>query len=82
VLTLLNSAAAAASPLGLLIAGPVADLAGVHIWFLLGGAVCLLAGVVGCFVPVIVHIEDHVCSSGESEYETEPVADVEVRKSG
>jgi len=82
VLTLLNSAAAAASPLGLLIAGPVADLVGVHIWFLLGGAVCLLAGLAGFFVPMIVRIEDHVGSPGEGEHEAEPVADTEVGKSG
>ena len=80
VLTLLNSAVAAASPLGLLIAGPVADLLDVNIWFVIGGAVCFLAGLVGYFVPAIVHIEDHVCSPGEGEHKASPTADTEVKR--
>ena len=67
VLTLMSSAAAAASPLGLLIAGPVADLLSVNIWFVAGGIVCLLAGVVGFFVPVIARIEDYIGPSAEGE---------------
>lgn len=63
VLTLMNSASAAASPLGLLIAGPIADLLSVNVWFVVGGAVCLLLGVVGFFVPVIARIEDYVSPS-------------------
>ncbi len=80
VLTLLNSAAAAAAPLGLLIAGPVADLLDVNIWFLIGGAVCLLVGLAGFFVPMIVHIEDHVYSPGVDEHEASPAADTEVKQ--
>jgi DHA3 family macrolide efflux protein-like MFS transporter len=58
VFTVIQSVAAAMSPLGLAIAGPVADRFGVQAWFLLGGAVCVLLGVGAFFVPAIVHLED------------------------
>lgn len=58
MLTLMNSAAAAASPIGLAIAGPVADLLGVTSWYLVGGVACLLMGIGGFFVPTVVHLED------------------------
>jgi len=48
----------AMSPLGLLIAGPVADTLGVQAWYVAGGAACLLIGVAAFFVPAIVHLED------------------------
>jgi DHA3 family macrolide efflux protein-like MFS transporter len=58
VFTLLISTASAMTPLGLLIAGPLADLYGVQIWFIIGGCVTALMGVVGYYIPAIVHIED------------------------
>lgn len=59
VFTLLQSSAAAMSPLSLLIAGPVADLVGVQVWYVVGGIVCALMGVGAFFVPAIVQIEDN-----------------------
>ena len=58
VFTLIESVASAMSPLGLLIAGPVADLIGVQAWFLMGGIVSGLMGIIGLFIPAIVHFED------------------------
>jgi MFS transporter, DHA3 family, macrolide efflux protein len=58
VFTLIISTATAMTPLGLLIAGPLADLYGVQMWFIIGGVVTALMGVVGYFIPAIVHIED------------------------
>jgi DHA3 family macrolide efflux protein-like MFS transporter len=58
VFTLIGSMAAAMSPLGMLIAGPVADFAGVRTWFIAGGLVTALMGIVGFFLPVIIHVED------------------------
>ena len=82
VLTLMGSAAAAASPLGLLIAGPVADLLGVSAWFLMGGAACLLAGLAGFFVPTIMHIENHAVSPSLGEHTASSAADTEAKQSG
>jgi MFS transporter, DHA3 family, macrolide efflux protein len=58
VFTLIISTATAMTPLGLLIAGPLADLYGVQMWFIIGGVVTALMGVAGYFIPAIVHIED------------------------
>jgi len=57
VFTLLQSMAGAMSPVGLAIAGPVADRVGVQTWYVAGGVVCFLMGLVGFFVPAISHIE-------------------------
>jgi DHA3 family macrolide efflux protein-like MFS transporter len=59
VFTLMGSVAAGMSPLGLIVAGPVADTLGVQTWFVLGGVVTALMGLAGFFMPQIVYIEDH-----------------------
>ena len=58
VFTLIGSVSAAMSPIGLLIAGPVADTFGVQSWYILGGMVCTLMGVAGFFIPAILTLED------------------------
>ncbi len=58
VFTLAMSGSAAMSPLGLAIAGPVADALGVQIWFLIGGLATVIMGVGSFFIPAIMRIED------------------------
>ncbi len=58
VFTLIGSLSAGMAPIGLIIAGPVADWLGVQTWYLIGGAVTLFMGVGGFFVPMLLHIED------------------------
>ena len=58
VFTLIGSAAVAMSPLGLIIAGPVADAFGVQTWFVIGGVVTIMMGVAGYFIPAVIHLED------------------------
>jgi DHA3 family macrolide efflux protein-like MFS transporter len=58
VFTLIASVAAAMTPLGLIIAGPVADKFGAQSWFLIGGVITLLMGIVSAFIPAITHLED------------------------
>jgi DHA3 family macrolide efflux protein-like MFS transporter len=58
VFTLIMSFAAAMSPLGLILAGPFADHFGVQAWFVLGGVITALIGVMAFFVPAIRHIEE------------------------
>ena len=58
VFTLIGSVAAAMSPLGLIIAGPLADRFGVQTWYIVAGVVTLLMGVSGFFIPAIVGIEE------------------------
>jgi DHA3 family macrolide efflux protein-like MFS transporter len=64
--TLLGSVASAMSPLGLMIAGPLADLLGVQAWFIIGGCVTLFMAASAFFVREIVHFEDgRVAASAE-----------------
>ena len=57
VFTLLFSFATAMSPLGLLLAGPLADTLGVQSWYVIGGLTCALMGVVGYFIPSVMTLE-------------------------
>ena len=58
VFTLINSVASAMTPLGLLMAGPLADTYGVQIWFLVGGVITILMGIAGFLIPAVMHFED------------------------
>jgi len=57
VFTLIGSLAAMTAPLGLLVAAPVAEMAGVRAWYLSGGIVCFAMGIVGFFLPSLLRIE-------------------------
>jgi len=74
---LLISAVKVASPLSLVIAGPVADWLGVRVWYLVAGVGCALMGAGAFFVPAIVHMEDgsreHVAVEGTLEPVPVPV---------
>jgi DHA3 family macrolide efflux protein-like MFS transporter len=58
VFTAIGSIVALASPLGIAVAGPVADWLGVQVWFVMGGVACVLMGIGMCFVPDVMQIED------------------------
>lgn len=57
VFTLMMSVAGAMTPVGLLLAAPLADLAGVRAWYLAGGVVCAALGAAAFFVRPILQIE-------------------------
>ena len=57
VFTLLMSFSAAMAPVGLAIAGPVADIIGAMAWFVIGGVTLTLMGVLGFFIPAIMNLE-------------------------
>jgi DHA3 family macrolide efflux protein-like MFS transporter len=58
VFALLLSVTQGMAPLGLLLAGPIADAFGVRFWWLLTGIVIVVMGGGALLVPTIVHIED------------------------
>lgn len=65
VFTLITSFATAMTPIGLIVAGPVADRLGVQSWYIFGGVVTILLGVGAFLIPAIMHVEDrpaHVAS--------------------
>ena len=59
VMSLVNSAATAISPLGLIIAGPLSDALGIRVWFWAGGLICLLTGAAAFFNHAIMEIENN-----------------------
>jgi len=58
VFTLIGSASAAMSPVGLIIAGPVADKFGVQTWYIVGGIVSIAMSVVAYFIPAVMRLEE------------------------
>lgn len=58
VFSLLTSIGTGIVPIGLMIAGPVADRAGIQSWFLLGGVLCIFMAVTGLFIPAVMNIEN------------------------
>ena len=59
VFTLIMSLTTGIAPLAMIIAGPVADALGVRSWFVMGGIVSIVMGIVGLLTPSIIHLEDN-----------------------
>jgi len=57
IFSLLSSVGTGITPLGLMIAGPVADRVGIQAWFLLGGLLCIFMAVAGLFIPAVMNME-------------------------
>ena len=70
VFTLIGSLAGAMSPLGLGMAGPVADLLGIRAWYIVSGAACMLMSIVGFSTPVFMHLEDAHQNGSSSDQQT------------
>jgi DHA3 family macrolide efflux protein-like MFS transporter len=75
IFSLLTSVGGGMAPLGLLIAGPVADRLGIQAWFLLGGSLCVLMAVAGLLIPAVMNIEASrsVVANPQSKPRPEPV---------
>jgi MFS transporter, DHA3 family, macrolide efflux protein len=75
VFTLLQSAVGAMIPLGLVIAGPLANVLGVQIWFLVAGVAMAIMGIGALFVPAITRLDDMAnYKSAQAASLDEPVA--------
>ena len=57
VFTLIGALAAAMSPLGLAIAGPVTDAIGMSAWYFIAGGAGLAMGIAAYFIPALMNIE-------------------------
>jgi DHA3 family macrolide efflux protein-like MFS transporter len=57
VFTLMASVATAMTPVGLLLATPIADLTGVRTWYLAGGMACMILGAAAFLVRPILDME-------------------------
>jgi DHA3 family macrolide efflux protein-like MFS transporter len=69
VFTLMQAGAGAMIPLGLVIAGPVADVLSVQAWFLIAGLAMAVIGAVGLSIPALVRLEDQM-QAGAAEDDT------------
>lgn len=58
VFTLVGSLAGGMAPIGLLIAGPLSDYLGIQTWFIIGGVVCVVMGIIGFMIPAVMNIEE------------------------
>ncbi|MCH9652207.1 MAG: MFS transporter [Deltaproteobacteria bacterium] len=67
VFTLYGSLATLAAPLGLLLAAPIADFAGITSWYLAGGVTCLVMGCIGLGLPMILQLEDSQLEDSQLE---------------
>jgi len=70
VITVALNGTAATDPIGLMIAGPLANALGVSIWYVLGGIITLVMGIGSFFVPAIMQIEDRVHPAPQSVEKT------------
>jgi DHA3 family macrolide efflux protein-like MFS transporter len=59
VMSLMNSVAAAMSPLGLLIAGRLTDFLGLQVWYYVAGLAGIIMGVGGFFVEPVTSLESN-----------------------
>jgi DHA3 family macrolide efflux protein-like MFS transporter len=59
VMSLVNSAATAMTPIGLIIAGPVSDWIGIRSWYWIAGILSLLMGVAGFLIPAVMNVENN-----------------------
>lgn len=58
VFAFIMSAASLVSPIGLIIAGPIADMFGVPLWFQIAGITCALMGLAGFFIHEVMQMEE------------------------
>jgi DHA3 family macrolide efflux protein-like MFS transporter len=82
VFAVIGSACSAMSPLGMAIAGPVADALGVHSWFLMAGASCIAMAIVGFVSPVVMGIETNHRSPAAIKDRTPATAALSVSAGG
>jgi DHA3 family macrolide efflux protein-like MFS transporter len=57
VFSLMTSFCGGMVPIGLMIAGPVADRFGLQTWFFLAGGLCILLAIAGLMIPAVMNIE-------------------------
>ena len=67
VFTLAGSLAMAMTPIGLAIAGPLSDALGIQTWFVVGGVVSALLGLIGFMIPAVMKIEERQWSAVPEE---------------
>jgi DHA3 family macrolide efflux protein-like MFS transporter len=81
VFTLVMSGAVAMTPLSLAVAGPLADRIGIQSWYVVAGAVCVVAGLLMRLNPAVRNIEakgQAAASTVEANAEALPDSPIQV----
>lgn len=68
VFTVLHSMTSGMTPLGMIVAAPIAEFLGIRTWFFIGAFGALLMGVTGLLTPAIINLEDERKKSSEKEF--------------
>lgn len=76
VFTLLQSGGGVMIPLGLAIAGPLADVLGVRPWYIGSGIAIFLCGVIAFGLPSVLYLEDVATETARAEF-AETAADAQ-----
>jgi len=58
VFALMTCVGTAIAPIGLMVAGPIAEQFGIQVWFFVGGGLCILMALLGLCVPAVMNIEE------------------------
>ncbi len=58
-------------PLGMAVAGPVADIFGERIWFVVGGISVMVLGIAAFFTPTIMNVEEE--ATGKNQKAKRPI---------
>ncbi len=66
VFTLIGSLGGAMAPVGLVLAGPIADIFGIQTWYIVSGGVFALMGIAGYFIPAVLNIESNNGKAAEA----------------
>jgi len=66
VITLVGSLGGAMAPVGLILAGPIADTFGIQSWYVVSGGVLALLGIAGHFIPALLNIESNNGKAAEA----------------
>jgi DHA3 family macrolide efflux protein-like MFS transporter len=73
IFMVLNSLSSAASPLGLLLAGPLADKIGLQVYYISAGLMCLCMGVFGILEKRVYTLDDQLPGGQLIESAAEPI---------
>jgi MFS transporter, DHA3 family, macrolide efflux protein len=70
VFALIGAGTSLISPLSLLVAGPIADMLGIRVWYWVAGIACLVMPVAMLFLPALMQIEEQ----GKALRQSQPAA--------
>ena len=65
VFSLVGSIAGGMAPIGLIVAGPLSEVYGIQIWYVVGGIMCVLMAIFGMLNPHVRNFEDFESGSGQ-----------------